>query len=145
MVNWGIKIAVVYIGFVVLITSMVMISSSHKVDLVAKDYYEQELNYQQKIDAVNREKQLKETIDYRLTASGILLQAAPSGISGNFKGEVLLFRPSDSSLDLKQKLSFNSKGEQLIPKTALQKGVYKMCLSWENNSVTYYKERIITI
>jgi len=145
MINWGLKIAIVYTGFVVLITSMVMISSSHKVDLVAKDYYAQELNYQQKIDAMAREKQLTETIDYRLTASGILLHTSPAGISGSFKGEVLLFRPSDSSMDLKRKLSFDGKGEQLIPKTALHKGVYKMCLSWENNSVTYYKESIITI
>ncbi len=145
MINWGVKITIVYSGFVVLITSMVMISSSHKVDLVAKDYYAQELNYQQKIDALTREKQLKETIDYQLTESGILLHAAPGCISGNFKGEVLFFRPSDSAMDLKQKLSFNSEGEQLIPKAALHKGIYKMCLSWENHSVTYYKESIITI
>ncbi len=145
MINWGVKITIVYSGFVVLITSMVLISSSHKVDLVAKDYYEQELNYQQKIDALTREKQLKETIDYRLTASGILLHASPTGISANFKGEVLFFRPSDPSMDVKQKLCFDSEGDQLIPKTALHKGVYKMCLSWENNSVTYYKESIITI
>ena len=48
--SWGIKIAIVYVGFMALIISMVIVSSSSKSELVAKDYYAQELNYQQRIE-----------------------------------------------------------------------------------------------
>jgi len=50
--SWGKKITILYIGFVLLIVSMVTISASHKIELVSKDYYAQELDYQQKINAI---------------------------------------------------------------------------------------------
>ncbi|MES2131203.1 MAG: FixH family protein [Bacteroidota bacterium] len=143
--SWGIKITVLYTGFVILISSMVVISSSNKSELVATDYYEQELNYQHRIDAIANEKKLKETIDYQLMDTGIVLHFPGTEITKDFTGNILLFRPSDASKDLNLKLAFNPNGEQIIPKSALHKGVYKMCLTWKNNSITYYKETIITI
>lgn len=143
--SWGIKITVLYTGFVILISSLVIISSSNKSELVAADYYEQELNYQQRIDAMTNEKKLKTTIDYQLLDTCIVLRFPEAGIAEDFKGEVLLFRPSDASQDLKLKLAFDAHGEQSISKRLLHKGIYKMCLSWKNNSTTYYKESIINI
>lgn len=143
--SWGIKITILYTGFVMLISSMVIISSLNKSELVATDYYEQELNYQHRIDAMKNEKTLKVTIDYQLIDTGIILRFPGTEIAKDFKGNIILFRPSDASKDLNLKLNFNQNGEQVIPRSSLQKGIYKMCLSWKNNSVTYYKERIITI
>lgn len=143
--SWGIKITVLYTGFVILIASMVIISSTNKSELVSKDYYEQELNYQQRIDALSNEKNLKTSIDYQLMDTVIILRLPDVDIAGDFKGEVLFFRPSDSSKDLKLKLAFDKRGGQIIPKKILHKGVYKMCLSWKNNAISYYKETIITI
>lgn len=143
--SWGIKITVLYTGFVILISSLVIISSSNKSELVAADYYEQELNYQQRIDAIANEKKLKTTIDYQLRDTCLVLRFPGAEAAEDFKGELLLFRPSDASGDLKLKLAFDAQGEQSIPKRLLRKGIYKMCLSWKNNSTVYYKERIITI
>jgi hypothetical protein len=143
--SWGIKITVLYTGFVILISGMVIISSTNKSELVASDYYEQELNYQHRIDAISNEKKLKVSIDYELSDTGILLRFPGTEMARDFKGNLLLFRPSDVSKDLNVILKFNSTGEQLIPRTSLHKGIYKMCLSWKNNSVNYYKETIITI
>jgi hypothetical protein len=53
-ISWGIKIAMLYCGFVALIIIMVSMAMNQKIDLVSKDYYEQELNYQKKIDKTNR-------------------------------------------------------------------------------------------
>ena len=49
--NWGKSILAVYIGFVLLMVFMVYIASRQDFDLVAKDYYQQEIAYQTKIDA----------------------------------------------------------------------------------------------
>lgn len=143
--SWGIKITVLYTGFVILISSMVIISSSNKSELVAADYYEQELNYQQRIDAMTNEKKLTTSIDYQLRDTCIVLRFAKADIAQDFKGEVLLFRPSDASRDVKLKLAFDAHGEQSISKRSLRKGIYKLCLSWKNNSTMYYKESIINI
>lgn len=143
--SWGIKITVLYTGFVILISSMVIISSSNKSELVATDYYEQELNYQQRIDAITHEKKLKVTIDYQLMDTCMVLRFPGAEMAKDFTGEIVFFRPSDASRDLRLKLVFDPHGEQTISKRSLHKGIYKMCLSWKNNSTTYYKESIITI
>ncbi|MBX3163494.1 MAG: FixH family protein [Bacteroidetes bacterium] len=143
--NWGTKITIVYIGFVVLIVSMVFISSKHKSDLVAKDYYAQELKYQEKIDAIDNEKNLQTSIDYKIENDSLILSFPLENISSDFSGELLFFRPSDASKDLKINLSFDKNGEQKISKALLSKGIYKICISWNNNNKTYYKEQVITI
>ena len=48
--SWGYKIAFVYIIFVAGIGFLVFKASSQKFDLVTKDYYDQELKYQEVID-----------------------------------------------------------------------------------------------
>ncbi len=141
--NWGIKITIVYTGFVILISSLVVISSRNKSELVAKDYYSQELRYQDRIDAIENEKKLETSIDYKLEKDKITLTAPAN--SKTFNGEVLFFRPSDASKDLKIKLHFDETGRQFIDRTMFAKGVYKMCITWHENKKTYYKEQIITM
>src|SRR6187455_91675 len=48
--SWGYKVTFVYIAFVAGMGFLVFKASSQKFDLVTKDYYEQELKYQQIID-----------------------------------------------------------------------------------------------
>jgi hypothetical protein len=48
--SWGYKIMFVYIAFVAGMGFLVFKASSQKFDLVTKDYYDQELKYQQVID-----------------------------------------------------------------------------------------------
>ncbi|MDP1803101.1 MAG: FixH family protein [Bacteroidota bacterium] len=143
--SWGTKITILYIGFVILIVSMVYISVNNKSELVSKNYYEQELVYQDRIDAVNNEKKLAVTINYEIVDQFIVLGYLPNEIKKDFKGEVLFFRPSDSTKDLTIDLKFDQEGEQIISKDKLSKGVYKMCISWKNDKKTFYKEAIITI
>lgn len=145
MMNWGTKITILYIGFVILIVSMVFISATNKSELVSKDYYEQELRYQDRIDALNNEQKLSVTINYEIVDQFVILKYLNSEIRKDFKGEVLFFRPSDSTKDLKIDLIFDKEGEQIISKDKLSKGVYKMCISWKNDKKVFYKEAIITI
>lgn len=143
--SWGVKITLLYVGFVLMILSLVFISASSKSELVAKDYYAQELAYQDKIDAMANETNLQVSITHSITENAAQLSFPQAEMAKDFSGDVLFFRPSDSSKDLKIKLEFDSNGQQLIAKNKLSKGVYKMCISWNNNATTYYKEEIITI
>ena len=49
--NWGQKIILAYLTFIILLVVMAYQSFNTKVDLVAKDYYRQELAYQERIEA----------------------------------------------------------------------------------------------
>ena len=71
--NWGTKITLVYVGFVMLIVSLVFISATNKSELVAADYYEQELKFQDRIDAVKNEQELAVTINYEVLDQFIAL------------------------------------------------------------------------
>jgi len=143
--SWGIKITVVYVGFVLMILSLVIISATSKSELVAKDYYAQELAFQEKIDAMANETGLQVSITHSISENAAVLRFPQAEMAKDFSGDVLFFRPSDASKDLKIKLAFDANGQQLIAKNKLSKGVYKMCISWINNATTYYKEEIITI
>jgi hypothetical protein len=143
--NWGLKIAIVYTGFVLLIGSMVFISVGNKSELVARDYYAQELDYQQRIDAMSNERILHKSITHFVSADSIQLSFPVTDIAKDFEGELYFFRPSDMSKDVKLKLSFDANGEQRISKKQLAKGLYKMCISWKNHSTSFYKEEIIHI
>ncbi|MBW7914094.1 MAG: FixH family protein [Taibaiella sp.] len=49
--GWGSRIALLYGGFVVLIAALVTGSMRQDFDLVADDYYQQEIAYQNVLDA----------------------------------------------------------------------------------------------
>lgn len=143
--NWGIRITLLYACFVALIVSMVIIASGSKSELVAKDYYAQELNYQQRIDAIANEKALAESVMHELDAEGVTLFYPLTERQSDFSGEVIFFRPSDSSKDVKIKLEFDGKGRLFVSKNILSKGLYKMCISWHNKGKNFYKEEVINL
>jgi len=143
--NWGKKIAVVYVAFMALIVTMVVVSSSSKAELVAKDYYAQELNYQERINAINNERALNESISHELKDGQFVLSIPSSSKGDDFAGELFFFRPSDSSKDVKLKLNFDTSGKQFIDTRSYTKGIYKVCISWRNEGKEFYKEEVINL
>ena len=49
--SWGIRITIMYLGFVGLILTLVFTCFGHKVELESKDYYARELRFQDQINA----------------------------------------------------------------------------------------------
>lgn len=142
--NFGVKIGILYGSFVVLIVTMVVMSFNHKVDLVSKDYYAQELKYQDKLDALNNEGSLSKSITHELSNNKIILTIDSALLSNDFKGSVNFFRPSDSSLDFKVEMKFIN-NQQSISTEKIVHGAYKMQLTWHSNQKNYYKEEVIFI
>lgn len=142
--NFGSKITVLYLSFVGLILTLVFMCFGQKVELVSKDYYAQELKFQDKINAINNEKSLPNSINHSLNGKTIILSVDSTLLSKDFEGTVNFFRPSDSSKDIKLKLNFN-KLEQIIDGTKLVHGAYKMQLTWVSNNKNYFKEEVIFI
>lgn len=142
--NFGVKITVLYLSFIGMILTLVFLCFGQKVELVSKDYYAQELKFQDRIDAINNEKNLEGSITHQLSGRELILNADSTLNLGDLEGTVNFFRPSDSGKDVKLKLNFKN-GKQVLNTNVLLRGVYKMQLSWKINNVNYFKEEVIFI
>lgn len=142
--NFGGKIVILYLSFVALILTLVFNCFSMDVDLVSSDYYAQEINFQQKINATNNEKDLKSSITHVIDGKSIVLSIDSVLLSNDFKGTITFFRPSDSKKDVSFKMNFTNK-EQVIDAKTLIHGAYKLQLSWTSNQKNYFKEDVIFI
>lgn len=142
--NFGVKITILYVSFVALIITLVALCFGQKVELVSTDYYAQELKFQDKINATNNATNLKKSIDYLISPQHITLTIDTALVSKDFEGTVTLFRPSDSSKDVKLKMKF-ANYIQTIDTYKLAHGAYKLQLTWQSNHTNYFKEHIISI
>lgn len=138
---------VVYSAFVVMTLGMVFYFMGHKVDLVADDYYKQEIEYQDQIDKISNAQALKEPIEFEYSSAlrTVKLLFPSSHLQQGLKGNIHLYRPSDSSLDKKFEINPNETGEQVIAIGSLQKGLWKVKISWSADGRAYYDEKVITI
>ena len=143
--NWGIKITALYIGFVGLILTLVIISMNQKVDLVSKDYYSQEIKYQDRIDATQNANEATKQITFTRADKKIIFDYEPNILCKDFSGEIYFFRPSDSDKDWKIKMNPDVDGVQIIDVSSLTHGMYKLQISWLSSGKKYYKEDVVFI
>jgi len=143
--SWGVKITTLYIGFVGLILTLVIISMNQKVDLVSKDYYSEEIKFQDRIDATQNANGVNKLISFTTVDKKLIIDYEPDVLTKDFIGEINFFRPSDSDKDMKVKMNPDIDGVQTIDISSLTHGMYKLQLSWNCNGKKYYKEDVLFI
>jgi len=135
--SWGYKILGVYLVFVTGIVFLVIKSSNQKVDLVTKDYYEQELMYQDKINETARASKLTGAITCEVKGQQILVKL-PAEMSGqDVSADVLLYCPSDSRKDVSRQIQTNN-GQLLMDFPAGYKGQFEVKVNWKAGGQAYY-------
>ncbi|MBS1651035.1 MAG: FixH family protein [Bacteroidetes bacterium] len=135
----------VYTGFVILILSMVTLSSKQKVDLVSKDYYKQELDYQNKINAVENYNKLSEKIEYEISTEVIKIIAPTLFKDKKVTGKILFYCPNDAKKDKTILLNFSENNIVIISKKELAIGKYAMQFSLNDGATKYFTEYFINI
>lgn len=143
--NWGLRITLLYLGFVALILTLVITSVNNPSELEYKDYYARELKYQDLIDATNNANQLNTPISYTVNGKTIAISVPEELRSEQTTGVVTLMRPSDTKLDREFKFQANIEGIQTISDAQFAKGVYKLGINLEKNKRRYYKEAVINL
>ncbi len=142
--NWGTKILIVYITFVLGILFMVYKSSTQTTDLVTTDYYAKELKYQDKIDEIKRVSKLAAPVECGISDNALTIQFPKDFAGRQLAGEAVLYCPSDEKKDMKKNFTLKDEPLQMqIP--AGNKGLYELHLSWKDGAVTYYFEKKIII
>lgn len=139
-ITWGHAMIIVLITFIIFILLLIYKykSSNNPFDLVTKKYYQEELIYQNEINAYNRTNKLDSIPFYKITKKGILI-IFPK-YDSNIKGKILLRHPSKENLDVNLKLFLDLNGYFLIPKKYLKKSIYLLQIKWKKNDLFYRKD-----
>lgn len=135
--NWGKKIILAYVIFILGIGSFVFISMRQKIDLVTENYYEKEIKYQDEIDKKNRVHILNEKVTISKNNNELQI-IFPDKLSPE-SGEILFYRPSDKSQDKILNLERGMK-EQKFKIENFQMGLWKVKINWKSTGTEYMVE-----
>jgi len=139
--HWAAGLAAAFGVFVAGLCVMVVMSVTKNIDLVADDYYEKGLRYEERIQTVQRTQALGEQVGIRAGKDAVDLSFPRRFSPGVVKGEVRLYRPSDRRLDVAVPVRLDSTGQQRIQTGDLERGLWKVQVSWTYGGVDYYNEQ----
>lgn len=145
--NWGMKIVISFVCFVGLLVTMVYVSVSTDFYLVADDYYEQELAYEDQIQRMKNVNGLAEKPDFKLIRNERKAELTfPLAVrEGMQEGKLSFFRSSNAQLDKTFDLVFDANGVQVFDMNGLASGAWKIKIEWKSKGKEYYKELDIVI
>ena len=143
-INWGTGIALALGAFMIFILSFVYKTfTNDKYDhhLVSEEYYKDEVNYQQEIDAIANAKKLSEPIRLKNTEKGILITFPSDVVSKKVIGTINFQRASDVMLDFNLPINL-MENKFLIPDEKLARGLYNVKIDWSVDTSKYlFKEK----
>lgn len=135
--NWGFKILIAYLFFVVGILYLVVKASGEKFDMVEPDYYQAELKFQQRIDQQKRADALSAPPKISLTPSHQIKIDFPEEFKGQLlTGETHLYSPSDANKDLN--IPFQCTDSLLISVPKYLSGYYHLKLEWSAGEESFF-------
>jgi hypothetical protein len=143
--SWGTKITILYSGFVLLIVSMVYMAMNQKMDLVSKDYYEQELHFQDKINSAANLSALQEPLNYEIKGDELIIEFPSSFHAQKINGNILFQYVSDAGMDQSFSIVADADGKMHIGIADFKKGVYKMMVNWDAGGKGYYFEAMVKL
>ncbi len=129
----------VFALFMTFILQFVFRSMQSKVQLVSKNYYQQEINYQSHIDKLKRSSEIKEATTFTSSDDQFTIQL-PKEISAA-NGEMYVYNSIDSNLDFTIPFSFTANMPLSFSTEALSQGVWTVKVDFESEGEKYFVER----
>ncbi|WKV12550.1 FixH family protein [Marivirga harenae] len=136
--HWGNKITLVFIGFVILIISMVVFSMRQEFHMVEENYYEEEIAYEGKMNEIKNGRDWPGLVSAKQEGQMLKLKFEDAE---KVKGKIQFYRPADADLDFFVPIS----EEINIPIEKFKAGSWKISFSWETDGKKYFKEEQIFI
>jgi nitrogen fixation protein FixH len=127
-------------------TALVVLACRNPSDLVAANYYEQEIRFQTQLDRVSRAQQLSARASASYDAAGRrIVIALPLEHVAGAVGRIQLYRPSEAGLDQRLDLQLDATGIQTIDVRELTPGLWKVKVDWNAGGHDYFLDRQIVI
>jgi hypothetical protein len=144
--NWGKKIAIVYLSFVGFMGFLVWkCLQQDDIHLVSKDYYQKEIAYQKDIDQMNNTNQLSTQLKFEYMSENQIVKLVFPKESICSSGKIHFYRPSDARKDFAVKLEIANTKSQSIPVANLDRGLWVIKVLWNKDGKGYYKEEKMTL
>jgi nitrogen fixation protein FixH len=137
---WGHGIAAVYAIFALASLGIVAFTMTQKVELVAPDYYAQEVAYEQQINRLRETNALEQQATCTLSADGQFIKLQFPIKKAAVQGTIRFYRPSESALDEEYEIDPDNDGSQLLPTTKLAKGLWRIKVTWSAEGREFYNE-----
>ncbi|HEY8934106.1 MAG TPA: FixH family protein [Cyclobacteriaceae bacterium] len=141
--NWGKWIIVTFLLFAAFIGTLVTVCMRQEVSLVSKDYYKEELAFQNQITRLQNSNSLLQKPEISVKQNE--LEITYDQLSKIENGKLVLFCPSNPRHDRKIIIEASSNEKQHVPIQDMQSGMYHARFSWSVDGKEYYIEKIITL
>ena len=143
--NWGHKLTLGFLAFAGMMIYMVVQCMHTKYDLVSKEYYKDELKYQQVIDGESRANQLSSRATVTQADNNIVVQLPNEMQQKTVTGSMLFYSADNAQKDRTLALQVNGQAVQTINSRTFLPGNYTVKIKWESNGADYYSEIPVTI
>ncbi len=143
--NWGKGIFITIVLFMVIVFIMVGISMTKNVDLVANNYYEKEIKYQEQIDLLKKTNALNENAKIDFDGANVNISFPKNMDNNSLKGTINFYRPSDSKKDFNMQINADANGTMQISNEKFSKGLWKVQINWESTGEKYFTEQTLLI
>jgi hypothetical protein len=142
--NWGKWIVVAFVLFASFIGTMITIMMKQDIGLVTKNYYAEDLAFQDQLERKQNTGQLELKPEVVIEQNQLLKVYFPS-VSYVEEGEIKLMRPSSEKLDQRFTLLPSADSVQVFNLNPLTPGPYRVKLSWKAEGKEFYLEKLIVI
>lgn len=140
--SWGNKLILAFVLFALFIGYMVYKSFNTQFDLVSKNYYNDELRYQDKIEAIKNANKLSGiAIEQKNNFIEINLPAELN--NKNIKSDILFYCATDGSKDYKT--SIKNTTQTIVELENLKNKFYTVKINITADTLQYYFEKKIEI
>jgi len=143
--NWGHKLTLGFCLFAGMMTYLVYQSMHTRYDLVSKEYYKEELQYQQIIDGTQRAALLSTPVTITQADTIFILRLPPEMKQQIVSGNVLFYCAGDAQKDRNLSLQPDEDAAQYINVSQFLPGNYTVKVRWQANGQQYYSELFTTI
>ncbi|MEQ9186090.1 MAG: FixH family protein [Cryomorphaceae bacterium] len=143
--NWGHALAIAFILFAGYILYFVFRSLGENVELVADDYYAQEVAFQSRIDAKANAHEIGALIMVDQAEEGVRLTFPDDFNNQITEGQVTFFRPSAEDLDRTFPLTLDDHNGIYFPRQLFAAGRYTVTLAWKTEEGEFFVTKEIVI
>jgi nitrogen fixation protein FixH len=145
--HFGHGILLIMIAFMSGIFYLVYKTGQQRIDLVSRNYYEQELKYDTQIEKERKTNLLNEEvrINYDSEKKMISVQFPSKNTHLQLSGTLTFYKPDNAALDHTEVISPDKNNLQTIATNNLANGLWKIKVNWEAGNEAYYNEEKILV
>lgn len=143
--NWGNILIIAFVLFGGMIILLVVKSIKSNYDMVSKEYYKEELVYQNVIDAKSRTLALGDSIKFHQSNQQMIITLPSEITQGKIVADIHLYCAYDAKKDANFQVDFEERMSSPITLTDFDEGIYTLKLKFNADGKDYYQEKEIKI